>query len=574
MACIVPLLIKHFRNWRFVTACIVLFGVMHAPTWLTPPLICTVINAAAGKDAADWHRIALLCSGMCVLLILSAVATEWFNRLLNGMARRAEQQTRMALIAKVHALSLSFHEEHSSGALLSKMLRDASMIQGFLAQSVPTLLEIGGTLLVALAAPIVAGQPKVVLLYAVVVPPLVFIKWLFDKGFQDDIHRLRESMERLSSGLLEMLGMVPLARAHGVEEAEKAAAARYVEDAANQGRRMDMRMARYGISVSMCMQLPIVAALCLAGVFALRGKITPGEIGMYCSYFAMLLGAGSVMLAQYPLVASAKEAMRSIGDVLDSTEVEQAGGKRVVPAVVGGFRLEDVHFAYAPEKGDVLRGISLDVKPGQTVAIVGASGAGKSTIASLLVGFRRPTKGRILLDGADMQEIDLRSYRRFISVVPQNVVLTSGSLRENIIFGTEGVTEAALTKAVHDALLEDVVAALPGGLEAKIGENGCKLSGGQRQRIAIARAIVRNPKVLILDEAASALDSASERLVRQAIAKAVLGRTTFIVAHRLSSVRHADCIVVLKDGRIVEAGAYDELAKRSGEFCNLFLSGE
>ncbi|MGE4490297.1 MAG: ABC transporter ATP-binding protein, partial [Kiritimatiellales bacterium] len=208
----------------------------------------------------------------------------------------------------------------------------------------------------------------------------------------------------------------------------------------------------------------------------------------------------------------------------------------------------------------------LDVTPGECIALVGSSGAGKSTVMQLLIGFRRPQAGRILFDGKDMEECDMRTVRRFISVVPQETVLFSGSIRENIVYGLGDINEEHLNEILSAAHLFDVIAALPKGLETRIGEDGALLSGGQRQRIAIARALVRDPRILVLDEATSALDVVSEKKVQEAIDHAVQNRTTFIVAHRLSTIRRADRIVVMQDGRIAEIGSYDELMERRGLF--------
>ncbi len=203
------------------------------------------------------------------------------------------------------------------------------------------------------------------------------------------------------------------------------------------------------------------------------------------------------------------------------------------------------------------------------IAVVGESGSGKTTLMSLLIGFRRPTAGKILLDGRDMETLDLRQYRKFLAVVPQQTHLFSGSLRDNITYGLPGVPEAEIQRVIDMAQLREYVDGLPAGLDSLIGESGAKLSGGQRQRVAIARALIRNPRVIILDEATSSLDVRSERLLQQAIEEMVKGRTTFIVAHRLSTIRNASRVVVMKDSRCVEIGRPAELHAAGGEFARL-----
>ena len=211
----------------------------------------------------------------------------------------------------------------------------------------------------------------------------------------------------------------------------------------------------------------------------------------------------------------------------------------------------------------------MHVSPGECIAIVGSSGSGKSTIINLLIGLLEPTEGDILIDGIPLNEMSRPTYRHFISVVPQNSILFSGSIRENITYGLSSYTEEELNKAVEDADIPEFLPSLPDGLETQVGEHGDKLSGGQKQRICIARALIRNPRILIMDEATSALDNVAEYHVQKAVNRLVKARTTFIVAHRLSTIRNADRIVVMEDGCAVEIGNYDELMKKGGKFCEL-----
>lgn len=209
------------------------------------------------------------------------------------------------------------------------------------------------------------------------------------------------------------------------------------------------------------------------------------------------------------------------------------------------------------------------MRPGETIALVGGSGAGKSTVLNLVIGFLRPTRGRILLDGVDMETLDLRDYRSWLSVVPQESILFEGSIRENVTYGMTDVPEERVRAALRDANALEFIDRLPAGLDTVVGERGARLSGGQKQRLAIARALIRDPRVLILDEATSALDSRSEALVQQALTRLVRGRTVFVVAHRLSTIRGADRIVVLDDGRVAEIGSHAELLRRGGAYAGL-----
>ena len=252
--------------------------------------------------------------------------------------------------------------------------------------------------------------------------------------------------------------------------------------------------------------------------------------------------------------------------MLSSDEIEENEGKEELLSLRGEYAFKQVSFSYPGSSKEVLHGLDFTVKQGETIALVGESGSGKTTILNMLIGFILPSGGQLMLDGKDMKGLNLRTYRRFLSVVPQTPVLFTGTVRENITYGLEHVSEEQIAQAVEAANLSEVVKRLPQGLDTMIEEHGANLSGGQRQRISIARALIRNPQVIILDEATSALDSISESEIQEALERLTKGRTTFIVAHRLSTVRGADRILVIGQGRIREQGSYQELMAKKGEF--------
>jgi ATP-binding cassette subfamily B protein len=267
-----------------------------------------------------------------------------------------------------------------------------------------------------------------------------------------------------------------------------------------------------------------------------------------------------------PQINRGLESIRSIGELMQSPDLELNTGKHQLNNVAGRIQFDQVDLRYPDSTRNALSDISLQVEPGETIALVGPSGSGKSTLAHLVIGLMRPTQGHIRFDAHDMQEIDLRSWRRHLSVVPQDCVLFEGSLRDNVTFGLPPVSDENLRLALRDAYCDEFISTLPQGIDTLIGGPGDRLSGGQRQRLAIARALVRNPRVLVLDEASSALDNDSERHVQQALERLRHGRTTFIIAHRMSTVRSADRILVLEQGRIADCGTHAELLQR----CELY----
>jgi ATP-binding cassette subfamily B protein len=317
----------------------------------------------------------------------------------------------------------------------------------------------------------------------------------------------------------------------------------------------------------MCFQL---ACLVFSAWLVVHHRITVGDAVMYHTYFGMLIGAVQQFLSVFPALAQGADAVRSLGEVLEAGQVERNAGKPAAPTPLRGeLVFDNVGFSYPRGREVALSEISLRIAPGETVAFVGESGAGKSTLINLVIGFRQPTTGGIKLDGHDLRELDLRTYRRQIGVVPQNTLLFNGTLRENVTYGLEKVPDEVLWGVLADANLADFVRSLPLGLNTPLGESGALLSGGQRQRLAIARALVRNPRLVILDEATSALDTASEQLVQEALIRLTRERTTLIVAHRFSTIRHAHRIVVLRQGRILEIGTQAELMASQGHFFRL-----
>jgi ATP-binding cassette subfamily B protein len=283
---------------------------------------------------------------------------------------------------------------------------------------------------------------------------------------------------------------------------------------------------------------------------------------MFNSFFLVLSNQMTGLLNILPQLTLARESMHSIMEVLHAPDRENNAGKPVFENIQGEFDFQDVSFHYPDTRKSAIKHFSLHVPAGESVALVGPSGSGKSTLLSLLLGFVRPDSGRILLDGNDMKEMDLRSYRQHVGVVTQDSVFFSGTVKENVAYGQENISEDEVMDALRMANALDFIEELPEGIETRMGVDGIKLSGGQQQRLAIARAIIRNPKVLILDEATSALDTESELLVQEAIEHIMRGRTTFIVAHRVSTVRNADRIVILDQGTISEIDSPEELLKR------------
>jgi ATP-binding cassette subfamily B protein len=333
--------------------------------------------------------------------------------------------------------------------------------------------------------------------------------------------------------------------------------------------RLDKTVARFGSMMWVVGQL--LSALCLlfCVLLAVKDIITTGEVVLFQSLFSSISGTVLSLINSYPMLVTGKEAVRSLSELICAEDIERDNGRTHIQGVCGAVEFEEVCYHYPHDGKAVVQDFSLRVKQGERIAVVGSSGSGKSTLMNLLIGLLAPTSGQILIDGTPLSDIPLQEYRRYLSVVPQNSILFSGTIRENITYGLSHYSEEELQKAVEDADIAEFLPSLPRGLDTVVGEHGDKLSGGQKQRISIARALIRNPKILILDEATSALDNVAEYHVQKAIDKLVYARTTFIVAHRLSTIRNADRIVVMDEGKMIEVGSYEELMAKGGKFCEL-----
>lgn len=562
---VVTLFRPHLRRLLAAQA---VFVLKHSPVWAIPILTADLINvvAAPGPDslARIWRDGVIL-----VALILQNVPTHvLYVRLVSQCARNVEADLRQQLIRRLQQLSMGFLERKPSGALQSKLMRDVEAVQG-LSQM---LITMSSSCIVSLALSIgitASKQPALLMFYFVAAPMAVALSRYFRRDIERRNRVFRQRTEGLSARVMEMINMLPLSRAHGLEEVEVSTLAGHLNEVRTHGLRVDMINAFFGAAWWCMSQLLQMSCLLITVIMAWHRHIPPGDVVLYTSLFAMMVGAVGQIVDSFPAVSRGLESARSVRELLDTPEVDTYEGKKTVADVRGAFEFQDVTFAYPGASRPAVEGFTLSVAPGETIAVVGASGSGKTTLMSLIIGFRKPQRGRILLDGCDLADLDLRTYRRHLAVVPQQTILFSGSVRDNITYGLPNVDENLFQDIVHRSRVDEFLPLLPQGLDTIVGEHGALLSGGQRQRIAIARALMRAPKVILLDEATSALDTLSERFVQEAIRELIKDRTTFIVAHRLSTIRTAHRVVVMKEGRIVEAGSHAELIARGQEFARM-----
>jgi len=553
--------------WKLFLS-LLFFIIKHSPAWVMPIITANVIDIVSKPANHNIRELWINLIIATVLIIQNVPTTIVYTKFFSQALRCVEAELRSKLVRKLQILSISYHKQLRSGKIQSKVLRDVEAITVLSRQIfngfVPTILNI------AVALTITLTKSFTVAIFFVMSMPVSF---LIIKHFRKNIRKtnrnFRKDIEEMSANVAEMVELVPITRAHGLENVEINRMDKQLEKVRHSGYNLDVVTAFLGASGWAVFQVFQVGCLAFTGYLAYKGEISVGDVVLYQSYFSSILNQVSNLINVYPEIVKGFESIDSVGEVLLSEDIEDNRGKIKVPNIKGTFDFKSVEFNYETSEKPVLKDFNLVVKAGECIAFVGESGAGKTTILNLIIGFNKASKGKLLIDGMDMAQIDLRSYRKNIAVVPQNTILFSGTIRSNITYGLTNVSEEEIREVVEAANLTEVIDKLPKGLNTSIGEHGGMLSGGQRQRIAIARALIRDPQVIVLDEATSALDNISELHVQKAMRNLVKGRTTFIVAHRLSTIRDADRIVVMSNGRCVECGTYAQLIDLKGAFYNL-----
>jgi ATP-binding cassette, subfamily B, bacterial MsbA len=521
----------------------------------------------------DQHALNLITISLFAVFLLQAGFNFTQNYLSGWVGERIIADMRRTLFAHLQSLSQGFYAEHRTGELMSRVTNDVNAVQNVVSGNLLSLLQQVVTLAGSIAI-IFYLDWRLSLLMLVVTPLIALTAALFGRRLTRVARRVQEELGNATTVLEETLANVRVVQAFTREPHEVARYGGLVE----QVFRLTLGRIRLRASLVTLMTFltfgAITIVLWFGGREVLAGHLTPGGLISFLFYIFLIAGPLGTLTNLYGQTQEAMGAAGRVFEVLDTAPgIADLPKAQPLPLLRESLVLEDVHFSYIPER-EVLRGVSFRVEAGRMTALVGPSGAGKTTIASLIPRFYEPTGGRILIDGSDIRQGTLESLRGQIALVPQEPVLFGISVRENIAYGRLDAAETEIIAAAEAANAHQFILKLPEGYDSLVGERGVKLSGGQRQRIAIARAILRDPRILILDEATSSLDNESERLVQEALEHLMAGRTTLVIAHRLSTILRADLIVVLDEGRIVESGTHRSLLGAEGLYHRLYTQAE
>ena len=551
-----------------VLLAVLFFSIKHSPSWFIPLITANLIDIVVQKKGMVEFS---LNSAALILVVLQNFPTNiLYVRYLAMAVRDVENRLRSALVVRMQQLSIGYYQKTNAGALQTKVVRDVENIEQMLRHMSDGGLAAINSFMGAVI--ITAIRVPSFLIFFLLVAPIASLAIIrMRRSLNEYNEDFRNEIERMSSRVNEMTTLLPVTRAHGLEASALGTMRDSFSSVKSAGLRLDKINGKFNAAAWVTFQMANVLCLILSAYFAMTGRygISVGDVVLLTSYFGMLIGSVILLASLAPAIAKGLSSVRSLSEVLESPDLEINQGKVEVNDVVGQIEFDHVEFTYPTNHKPSLTDISFSATPGRMIALVGPSGSGKSSLINLVIGFLRPTAGKITLDGKDMQALDLRTMRKHLSVVPQESVLFDGTIFENIAYGLSDVHIDDVEQALKAANAWDFVSAFDLGVNTIVGERGARLSGGQRQRLAIARALIRNPRILILDEATSALDSESEKLIQSALKHLMSNRTTFVVAHRLSTIKEAHLILVLDEGQIVQSGRHDELRNVEGLYQRL-----
>lgn len=552
------------KSLIFAFLCLVLTS---AITLILPMIVKDMINATLVTKDSDllnsrtWDLVIVIC-----LQLVFAVLT---NFILGFVANRVTADFRIEFFQHVQRLSLGFFQDRRVGELLSRLGNDITVIQNALI-TIPvavlrqTIMLIGGLAIICYL------NWKLTGLILLILPPLMLFARIFGRRLRKLAEKVQDKLAGAAVVLEEVASSIQVVKSYTREPYEQKRFEEGIETALEAEIEKLKISSFFGPFILFLTFLVSASLVWYGGHQVMEGQTSYGELAAFFLYAIIIAGPIGTFVRLYTQIQESLGAVRRVYEILDTPpEILQPENPVKLEHIEGGIQFEDVSFAYHSDQ-PVLQNVSFKIEPGQRAALVGPSGAGKSTIVALLHRFFDVGSGSIRLDGQDIKTLDLPTYLEQVALVPQDTILFGGTVRENILYGKLEATEEELIEAAQAAHAHDFISHLEKGYDTPVGEKGVKLSGGERQRIAIARAVLKDPKILILDEATSSLDTQSESLIQDALEGLMANRTTFIIAHRLSTVHHADQILVIDKGVLKESGTHQSLMEMEGLYHKLY----
>jgi len=540
---------------------LIVSGLNGALAWLVKPAVDKVF---VERNA---EFLLLISSAIFIVFQLRGIFSSFQSYLMRSTGAKIVRDIRNNLYQHATALPMSFFGKDSTGAMISRIINDALAVQGLLAYVVKDLFVESCTVIVLICVAMYMRW-DITLMSIVILPLALYTVSRLGKRLKNVSMRAQDKISRITEILAESFSGIKIIKSFRREDDE---VSRFRDKNQDYYREL-MRSTRITEATSIIMEFVagfgIAFVVWYGGHLVIKTTITPGAFFSFLTAIFMIYTPAKRLVGANNSLQQAKAPLERIDKLL--AEEKEPYGETELKGINEGVVFNNVSFRYESTKEDALENINLRVKKGEVLALVGKSGAGKTTFVDLISRFYSPTEGAIYIDGVNISDVTLKSLRSLIGIVSQDIILFNDTVRANIAYGKIGATEKEVINAAKAAFAHDFILELSQGYDTVIGERGVKLSGGQKQRLSIARAILKNPPILILDEATSSLDSASEIMVQEALEKLMEGRTTFVIAHRLSTVRRADRIMVLDKGRIVETGAHDELLTANGLYRKLY----